>query len=127
MIAPILFAIALAGDWTGTSLCTNREVLPACRDEVVLYHFTKKSDDTLHLAADKKVDGKWQSMGEFDLTLHGSHLTNEMVDRQGRRSLWDFEVKGDRIDGTLKMLPGGEVARRIAVKKVPAAHRAAER
>lgn len=117
MITPLLFAaaVAVAGDWTGTSTCTNLNALPACHDEVVLYHFTPKGENVFHVAADKQVDGKWELMGEFDMTLEGSHLINEMVDRQGRRATWDFELKGDRIDGRLTMR--GEMVRKIDAKK----------
>ncbi len=117
MFAPLLFAIALAGDWTGTSTCTNLKALPACHDEVVVYRFTEKSEKLLHLVAFKIIDGKEDYMGEFDVTRNGSRLTNEMVDKQGRRAIWDFNVDGDKIDGTLTMQPSGDVVRKIAVKK----------
>ena len=116
MIVPLLFAIAVAGDWTGTSLCTNPDLLPACHDETVLYHFTPRGENKVHLVADKIVDGKPESMGEFDMTQNGSRLTYEMTNRQGR-ALWDFTIDGDRITGTLKLLPKGDVVRKIDVKK----------
>ena len=117
MISSLLFAaaIAVAGDWTGTSLCTNLKVLPACHDEVVLYHVTAKGEKVFHVAADKKVAGKWEYMGEWDMTQNGTHLINDSVDRQGRRGIWDFEFKGDRIDGVLKV--NGEVVRKVDAKK----------
>ena len=117
MIAPLFFAIALAGDWTGTSLCTDLKALPGCHDETVVYHFTEPRENAVHLAADKIVDGKPQPMGDLDFTRNGSRLTCEMTDRRGGKSLWDFQVEGDRIHGTLKLLPGGEVVRKIDVKK----------
>ena len=117
MILPLLFAIAVSGDWTGTSTCTDLKALPGCHDEVVVYHFTPKDEKTVHIAADKIVDGKPQFMGEFDMNVDGNRLTNEMSDRQGRRSLWDFTVDGDHITGTLKLLPGGEVVRKIDVRR----------
>src|SRR5258708_40024525 len=112
MIAPLLFAIAVAGDWTGTSLCTNLQLLPGCHDETVIYHFTKAGGDKVHVAADKIVNGKPEPMGEFDRTQNGSRLTCEMSNRQGR-ALWDFNVDGDHITGTLKLLPNGDVVRKI--------------
>jgi hypothetical protein len=117
MIAPLLFAIAVAGDWAGTSICTDRKALPGCHDETVVYHLTEPRANVVHIAADKIVDGKPEYMGEFDMTRQGSRLTHEMTDRRGGKSLWDFRVKGDRIDGTLTLLPGGEVVRKIAVVK----------
>lgn len=118
MIVPLLFAIAVAGDWTGTSLCTNLKLLPACHDEKVLYHFTPRGENKVHVAADKIVNGKPENMGEFDMTQQGSRLTYEMTNRQGR-SLWDFNVDGDHITGTLKLLPGGEVVRKVDVRRKP--------
>ena len=116
MTFPLLLALALAGDWTGTSICTNRKLLPACHDEVVVYHFTPRGADKVHLVADKIVDGKPEYMGEFDMTRNGARLTHEMTNPQGR-ALWDFTIHGDRITGTLKLLPGGDVVRKINVKK----------
>ena len=118
MIVSLLFAIAVAGDWTGTSLCTNLKALPACHDETVLYHFTPRGENKVHLVADKIVNGKPEYMGEFDMTQDWSRLTYEMTNRQGR-ALWDFTVDGDHITGTLKLLPGGEVVRKIDVRRKP--------
>ena len=116
MIAPLFFAVALAGDWTGTSLCTNLKLLPACRDETVVYHFTNVSDEKVHVAADKIVDGKPVNMGDFEMVRSGSRLTYEATNRAGR-FLWDFNVDGDHITGALKLLPGGDVVRKIDVRK----------
>ena len=118
MIVPLFFAIAVAGDWAGTSLCTDLKALPACHDETVIYHITKISDVKVHNAADKIVDGKPQFMGEFDMDVNGNHLTHETPFGQ-RRALWDFTVDGDHITGVLKLLPGGEVVRKIDAKKKP--------
>ena len=65
MLISLLFAVALTGEWHGTSLCTNLRALPGCHDEVVIYHFTPKGAKVVHLAADKIVAGKPESMGEF--------------------------------------------------------------
>jgi hypothetical protein len=116
MITPLLFAIALAGDWTGTSLCTNLKLLPACHDENVVYHLTEPRANVVHIAADKIVNGKPEPMGEFDMTKNGSRLTYEMTNSQGR-SLWELNVDGDHITGTLKLLPNGDVVRKIDVRR----------
>jgi len=117
MIIPLLFAVAVAGDWTGTSLCTDLKALPACHDEVVVYHFTPKSGNVVHVAADKIVDGKPQFMGEFDMTQDGSRLTAELPNRRGDRSLREFNIDGDHLTGTLKLLPGGTVVRKIEARR----------
>src|SRR5690242_8039634 len=58
----------LLGDWSGESICVNKEKFPACKDEVVIYHITKVADkpNTVNLSADKIVDGKPEFMGAFD-------------------------------------------------------------
>jgi hypothetical protein len=58
MIAPLLFAVALTGDWIGTSSCTNRTLLPACRDENVDYHLTERRAGVVHILMDRVVDDK---------------------------------------------------------------------
>ena len=118
MIIPLLFAVTVAGDWTGTSLCTDLKVVPGCRDEVVVYHITQKDKQTVHLVADKIVDGKPESMGEFDMTVEGNRLTHEMANQRGR-VLWDFLIDGDHITGVAKVLPGGDVFRKVDVRRKP--------
>src|SRR5690349_21935334 len=50
----------LVGDWTGESICVNKEKFPACHDEQVVYHLVLASGktDTVTLSADKIVNGK---------------------------------------------------------------------
>src|SRR5436305_6942951 len=98
MILSLFFAIAVAGDWTGTSVCTDLQALPACHDETVIYHITKISDVKVHTVADKIVNGKARFMGEFDMDVDSNRLTHEMPFGQ-RRALWDFTVDGDHITG----------------------------
>jgi hypothetical protein len=116
MIVPLFFAIAVAGDWTGTSLCADLKALPACHDETVIYHITKISDVKVHNVAEKIVGGKPQYMGEFDMDVAGNRLTHEVPFGQ-RRALWDFTADGDHMTGVLKLLPGGEVVRKIDVRR----------
>src|SRR5947209_7952400 len=118
MIVSLFFAIAVAGDWTGTSTCTNLKVLPGCHNEIVLYHFKEIDEKKVHLVADKIVDGKPEYMGEFDMVRDGARLSYEMINRQAR-ALWDFHVEGDHITGTLTIPPGGEVVRKIDVRRKP--------
>ena len=103
MIAALFFAAMVSGDWTGTSTCTDLKVLPGCHNEVVVYHFTPKSGNTVHASADKIVDGKPQNMGEFDMTQDGKRIYSEMDGRQGK-VLWEFFVDGDHITGTARFV-----------------------
>ncbi|HYJ91834.1 MAG TPA: hypothetical protein VEV84_11040, partial [Pyrinomonadaceae bacterium] len=58
----------LIGNWSGDSICVNKERFPACHDEKVIYHITKVADkpNTVNLSADKIVNGKPEFMGAFD-------------------------------------------------------------
>ena len=115
LIALFLFA-DIFGTWTGTSLCTN--VRPACHDEKALYHVARSSKkDTVVMTMSKVVDGKEVVMGTNDYQRKGDTLSSEYAVPDGTRVVWTFVVNGDRMTGTLKQLPGGEVVRNIAVRK----------
>ena len=118
MIVALFFAVAVSGDWTGTSTCTDLKVLPGCHDEVALYHFTPKGQNTVHLVADKVIDGKPEFMGEFDMTQAGKRLYHEMDGRQGK-VLWELFVEGDHITGTARFVAGDKVFRKIDVRRKP--------
>lgn len=109
------------GDWEGESVCVDKN-RPACRDELVIYHIVKKegAHDTVTVAADKIVDGQPEQMYVLDLkyddaggTLKGEFNVN------GTRGVFEYAVKGDEMNGTLKTLPSGTTARRIKVKRAP--------
>ena len=109
----------ILGDWTGESLCVGN--LPSCRDEKVIYHFSKSAAGAakLKMAADKIVDGKPEAMGdlEFQYDAAKGTLTGEFQNARyhGR---WEFTVKGKTMIGTLVLLPDKTVVRRASVKKV---------
>src|SRR5438552_3391654 len=65
------------GDWTGESICADKEKFPACKDEDVVYHISKSAADAnlVHLDAGKIVNGKEESMGAFDLAYDGENST----------------------------------------------------
>jgi hypothetical protein len=111
---------AVLGEWRGTSTCVDRVKHPACKDEVVIYHFTAKSDDpsAVTLKADKVVDGKVLWMGDFDCNwdaASGAWLAEFQNERA--HVLWSFVVHGREIEGTLVDLPDRSLVRRVAVKK----------
>lgn len=113
-------AAKIYGDWTGESICKNKEKYPACKDEKVVYHFSKSTADAskIHLVADKIVDGKNEYMGEFDFTYDAAKntLTAEFTFKQNR-GIWEFIVSGNSIEGTLKDLPDKTLIREVKVKK----------
>lgn len=104
----------IAGTWTGDSICTVRP--SPCNDEKVIYHVSKpdtKGDMTIK--ADKVVNGKPEEMGTLDCNFDAkaSKVTCSM-----KYGLWEFDVKGDEMTGTLK-LTNGTLYRRISLKKQP--------
>jgi hypothetical protein len=110
----------ILGDWFGESKCTGNN--PSCHDEVVIYHFTRSKSDPalLHLSADKIVNGKPEFMGEFDFVYDAEKktLTAEFkIPRTGGKGVWLFNVDGDKIDGTLTVLPENEVGRIVKVAR----------
>ena len=115
-----LTAKYLVGEWFGESKCTGNN--PSCHDEVVRYRFSEISGDAgkVHLAADKKVNGEWDLMGEFDFTIDAAKnvITAEFtIPRTGGRGVWTFNVAGDKIEGILTVYPENEIGRRVHVER----------
>lgn len=109
------------GDWEGESVCVDKK-RTACRDEQVVYHIVKKegAHDTVTLAADKIVDGQPEQMYVLDFKYDDAEGTLKgEFDVNGTRGVFEYAVKGDEMDGTLRILPAGTQARRIKVKRAP--------
>lgn len=110
----------LVGNWSGESVCVNREKFPACNDERVIYRVVKTSgkSDTLTITMDKLVNGKPEFMAVFDFVYNAQQRTlSAEFERSRGRGLWEFEVKGDLLEGTLTTLPDKTLVRHIKVKK----------
>src|SRR5437660_1430297 len=100
IVAMLFAAAALAADrpkiegvWKGESLCTG--VLPACKDEKVIYTFrAPASDGTVWASADKVVDGQRINMGT---------ATYKYDEVQGTLTWqgWKLMLHGTAIDATL--------------------------
>ena len=108
------------GDWYGESKCTGNN--PSCHDEVVVYHISRieKEPSKVHLSADKIIDGKPEFMGEFDFVFDEKKntLTAEFkIPRTGGTGVWLFKIDGDKIEGTLTILPENEVGRVVKVAR----------
>ncbi|MDQ3917423.1 MAG: hypothetical protein M3348_03025 [Acidobacteriota bacterium] len=111
------------GDWEGESVCTDPN-RPACKNEHVVYHISKKDGeaDAVRIQADKIVDGKPEDMGTLDCKYDSAESTVTCEFTVNRtHGVFEFEVKGDEMGGTLKILPAGSLGRRIHVKKLHAA------
>lgn len=115
-------AAKIYGTWTGESICTDKKKHPACKDEQVVYHFTKSTADAkkIHLAAEKIVNGANELMYEQEFTFDPAQnaLTGEFTVNQ-THGVWEYKVTGDTMEGTLKILPEKTLARQIKVKKQP--------
>ena len=110
----------LVGNWSGESVCVNKEKFPACNDEQVVYRIvvaTGKSD-TVTITADKIVNGKPETMGTFDFVYDARKQTLTSEFKNSRVHLiFELAVKGDILEGTLAALPDRTLVRRIKVKK----------
>ena len=110
----------LAGNWSGESICANKEKFPACNDEHVVYHVVVASGktDTVTIAADKIVNGKPVAMGTFDFVYDARRQTLTSEFKNDRvHGIFELAVKGDLLEGTLSTLPERTLVRRIKVKK----------
>ena len=110
----------LAGDWSGESICVNKEKFPACNNEQVVYHVVVASGktETVTITADKIVNNKPETMGTFDFVYNAQRqtLTSEFKNDKVH-IIFEFAVKGDVLEGTLATLPDRTLVRRIKVKK----------
>lgn len=108
----------LLGDWTGESICTDKG-RSACHDEQVIYHITKLSEpNKVRLAADKMVNGRPEEMYVQEFTYDPARRTLVGEFQNARyHGLWEYNVKGNTMEGTLSLLPERTVVRRINVRK----------
>ena len=112
---------SLAGEWRGTSLCTDLKLAPACHDEQVRYTARPlgASADSVHLVADKLVGGAWELMGEMDFARDAAHgtWTSEFTTRRGDRGRWVFTVLGDSLAGSLVDVATGGRIRAVSARR----------
>ena len=118
--ASVVDISSLIGDWSGESICVNKEKFPACKDEVVVYHLARTEGKTngITVSADKIVDKKPQPMGDIDFVYDPEKhtLVSELkTDRFQIRI--DLLVTGDILEGTLTSLQDKTTVRHIKVKK----------
>lgn len=110
--------VSLAGDWTGESICFGNN--PSCHDEKVVYHISVDTSDStkVKIGADKIVDGKPDFMGDIFLKYDAAKqtLTGDLQSPR-YRSVWEFTVKGNTIEGGLYILPDRATGRKIRVQK----------
>ena len=109
---------SLTGDWSGESICVGE--VGACHDEQVVYHISIDAADVtkVKIAADKLVNGKPEWMGDINLKYDASKNTLT-GDLEGPRyhGVWEFTVKGNKMWGTLSLLPERRIVRQIRVTR----------
>ena len=110
----------LFGDWSGESKCVGSNQY--CHDEVVVYHISQSKTDPkkVLISADKIVDGKPDWMGDFDCDYDREKQTLRSefkIPRTGGTGVWEFKIDGDKMDGTLTVLPENEIGRRVKITK----------
>jgi hypothetical protein len=112
-------ADALAGRWTGTSVCLiNRGV---CHDEQVVYHVAAApagaDGATIAITMNKVVNGSEEEMDVLRCTADAALATVTCPMPPGRRpGVWRFTRAGDALDGWL-LAPDGTRVREIHVRR----------
>ena len=109
----------IVGTWSGSSVCVDRQALPACTDEQVVYEINAipGKPNTVTARADKVVDGKRVSMGilEFTRDAKSGSWTSE-YDTPRFHALCRLTVNGAVLTGTLTVLPTKAVVRKIDLR-----------
>jgi len=111
----------IIGVWRGTSICTDRKIAPACKDEQIIYTFRNapgQRPGKVILKADKVVDGKIEFMGELEGTFDQKKHTWTAEFRSPRfHGLWSFVISGRNLTGTLTDIPSKATIRKISARK----------
>lgn len=111
----------IIGVWRGTSICTDRKIAPACKDEQIIYTFRNapgQRPGKVILKADKVVDGKIEFMAELEGTYDQKKHTWTAEFRSPRfHGLWSFVISGRNLTGTLTDIPSKAIIRKISARK----------
>ncbi len=113
-------AARVVGTWHGESICVDKEVDRACKDEEVIYEIDSAAGPRgpVRISADKIVNGVRENMGVFRLS-YDSSADQWFADLNTRiRARWTFVPRGNSIVGDLSELPAHRLVRRIAVWRV---------
>ena len=127
MILPFLLALltgpadSVLGRWEGTSTCIKASWNASCHDEVVQYDFVRAParGDTITLHASKRVGGKWEWMGDLDLTYDTARhrwvgeFANSRVHIE-----WSYWLVGRTLQGEVVGLPDRRKGRDVLAHRV---------
>src|SRR5262245_40590019 len=91
----------ILGTWRGTSTCVNRQIAPACKDEIVVYEVRRSEKPlTAILAADKVVDGQRLPMGELEFVYDPKEACWRSEFQTARvHAVWCLTVVGRTMTG----------------------------
>ena len=109
----------IIGLWHGHSICVDRNMDTACKDEEVVYECTGgvASFDSVRLKASKYIWRSLEPMGEIDLTYNPS-VKNWTAEYHTRLKIrWSFTVRDSIMNGTLTELPSMRLIRTVQVTK----------
>jgi hypothetical protein len=110
----------ILGEWRGESICTHRELAPACHDEVIHYVFTARGDGLYHQAAYKLVDGVEDLMGEADLAYDAAaaRWTFTFDARTCPHCVWWYSINAaGQLSGGITSQSGMELRRVSASRR----------
>jgi len=109
---------SVVGAWEGESKCTVPN--SPCHDEHALYRFKTDDKDEASLSVDayKIVNGSPEFMGTLTCDYHRSQSTLTCSGHTPKQDLWEFQVKGDNLTGTLKIGPEKTLYRRVTLHRV---------
>ena len=125
LLVTVLCAAATASDnasplgsWQGDSKCT----VPSspCHDERVLYKIAPDKKDSTKLTIDayKLIGRAAEYMGTITCTYAAPKLT--CSGNTLKKDLWEFQLSGDNLTGTLKIGDDHTLYRQISVHRAPA-------
>jgi len=107
---------SLAGDWEGEPKCTVPN--SPCHDEQALYRLSPgDKEGNLSIDAYKIIEGVHQFMGTIACEYHRSQSTLTCTGHTPKQDLWEFQVAGDTITGTLKIGPEKTLYRRVTLHR----------
>lgn len=110
---------SILGRWRGSSACTDLAATPSCRDEVVIYDVGQADKaGVAKVVADKVVDKQRVHMGELEFQyMKSDGCWQAKLETARYRGVWCLVVEGSRMSGTLKLLPGGTIVRKVELRR----------
>ena len=109
---------AVLGSWEGDSKCVIRD--SPCHDERALYKIAPDKKDPSRLSADgyKIINRAAEYMGSLTCTYAAPKLT--CSGNTVKKDIWEFDVSGDNMSGTLKIGDDHTLYRQITLHRAKA-------